>query len=146
MCDGACARAHEEEARRGRFSKKGEKGFGDADGADDVNGGDFAHGFAGNGVHAEDAGVVDEGVETAVCFFDVGGGGVDGGVGGYVYFDGGDGAFEGEGLEGGDGGGAGCGVAAAEEDVVFGGGEEEVFGGFEADALVGAWEGGLEFA
>jgi len=30
--------------------------------------------------------------------------------------------------------------------VVFGGGEEEVFGGFEADALVGAWEGGLEFA
>lgn len=67
--------------------------------------------------------------------------GGDGGVGGDVQLECGDGAFYREGAQG----GAGCFAegegARAEEDVVRDGGEEEGFGRLVADALVGAWKG-----
>ena len=113
LADGSHAGAHKDKAWSGRVPEQRQKGLGHANGPDDVDRRDFTHSIPWDGVLAEDAGIVDQDIKTSVGSLDVRSSSVHGGVVRYIDLDRGDGAFDGETLEGGNGSGAFGEVSAA---------------------------------
>ena len=87
-----------------------------------------------------DAAIVDEAVKAAIFSVDVLGGSLDGRIVSDINLDGLSGAFDAwESLDSLDGLLAILENAAANEDMIDVGGEDEVFGRFKANAFIGTW-------